>query len=683
MALPPNEHTTPYVRLRAAPLAVALFIVLLSFLPIANWIAEGHRARWYLSIADEFLNGTTIALGLGVVLAILSRKGVVPWRRGAMDGLVAEWDRRPVLFILAVSATALLLYLLVSLAILGGRPLNIDEVVQLFQARIYAGGHLTLPTFAYPEFFSSLHLVDTQGRVYSQFPAGGPAMLALGELVHAPWVVDPIFGAVGVVAFAVYARRAEPRPGTALAATLIFAFAPFAVFMSGSHMNHVTALAWIMIGMAAMAIVMTAEKPRPVIAALSGFGFGMAATIRPVDALAFALPAAAWFLVRALRDRRRWLDALPSAAGVALPLVALMLVNSGTTGAPLLFGYEVLWGDSHRLGFHAAPWGMSHTPVGGLELINIYFLQLQTYFLETPIPSLTAAIGALALSKRFGRFDRYLLTSAALLTGLYFSYWFDGFYLGPRFMYPLLAPLAIWTARFFPLMRQRFGVGFAYRTTVYTAACALLIAAIVDVPMRARQYSNGLSTMRWDADSAAARSGVQDALVLVRESWGAQLVSRLWALGVPRSETELLYWNIDACALEHAIGRLESTGTRGMAAYEAISPILHDSTYLIGSPVSPDTSEQYLPGSRYSPRCMARIVDDRAGFTLFAPLLLAQGGGNVYARDLHGRDTLLLSAYSHRPIYLLKPATSEIGEPPRFYPLSRDSLERAWRAADH
>ena len=45
------------------------------------------------------------------------------------------------------------------------------------------------------------------------------------------------------MAFGALARRAEPqRPGVALGAVLLFAFAPFAVWMSGSHMNHVPAL---------------------------------------------------------------------------------------------------------------------------------------------------------------------------------------------------------------------------------------------------------------------------------------------------------------------------------------------------------------------------------------------------------------------------------------------------------
>ncbi len=114
----------------------------------------------------------------------------------------------------------------------------------------------------------------------------------------------------------------------------------------------------------------------------------------------------------------------------------------------------------------------------------------------------------------------------------------------------------------------------------------------------------------------------------------------------------------------------------------ALRPLLADSARLVGSPVSPDTTEQYLPGSRYSAGCLARIAEDRTGFTLFTPLLLAHGGNNVYARDLHGRDTLLLQAYPNRTLYLLKPASAKIGEPPRFYPLSRDSLERAWRDPD-
>ena len=63
--------------------------------------------------------------------------------------------------------------------VFSGRPLLIDEMVQIIQARIFASGALWLPAPAHPEFTSSMHLIDG-GKLYGQFPAGGPAMLALG-----------------------------------------------------------------------------------------------------------------------------------------------------------------------------------------------------------------------------------------------------------------------------------------------------------------------------------------------------------------------------------------------------------------------------------------------------------------------------------------------------------------------
>ncbi|HET7551572.1 MAG TPA: hypothetical protein VFK04_09780 [Gemmatimonadaceae bacterium] len=659
--------------------AISVALALLGLLPIANWLPGGHSAGWYGATLDGWLSGSAIAVGVGVVLAIFSRRLRFLWRDDAFGAATGYWTRRAATVISILAAASLALYVWVALGMFDGRPLLIDEVVQSYQAQILASGRLSLPAFAHPEFFSSMHLVDMQGRVYSQFPVGGPAMLMLGVLVHAPWLVNPVFGVLAVVAFAVYVRTTEPRQGNALGATAIFAFAPFVAIMSGSYMNHVTSMAWIMVAVAALASVIVSDEPRPGLAFLCGLGFGMAATIRPVDAFAFALPAGLWCLVRSIRDRRRWRDAFAAAAGVAIPATALMWVNMRTTGGPLLFGYEVLWGESHRLGFHSAPWGMAHTPARGIELINLYFLELQTYFLQTPVPSLLPAIGAIALSRRLDRFDRYMLTSSALVVGLYFAYWHNGFYLGPRFMYPLMPVLAIWTARFFPLVKERTASGFAYRATIYAAICAVVIALVVNMPTVAKRYSNGLLTMRWNADSAAAAAGIDKSLILVRESWGAQLVSRLWAMGVPRSETELIYRRTDACKLDTRIDSLERSGIRGGAAVESFYTLLGDSARLRGSPLSPDSTEQLLPGSSYTRRCIARINDDRAGFTLFTPLLLAHGGGNVYARDLHGRDTLLLQAYPNRKLYLLKPASAKIGEPPRFYPLSRDSLERAWR----
>jgi hypothetical protein len=448
--------------------------------------------------------------------------------------------------------------------------------------------------------------------------------------------------------------------------------------MSGSHMNHVPTLMWLLIGMAALARVMTSPQPAPGYALVNGLALGCAATIRPVDALAFALPAGVWYLANSLGNRARWREVIAAAAGVAIPLCAMMWVNTETTGSPLLFGYQVLWGHSHDLGFHRAPWGVAHTPARGLALVNLYFLRLQTYLYESPIPSLVPFLGALYLTRRVDRFDRYLLTCGVLLVGLYFAYWHDGFLFGPRFVFPLLPLLTLWTARFPALVRERIGSGIGHRTTCYGIAVGGVMAVLVSIPARAREYAHSFVPMRLDYLAAARRAHVDNALIFVRESWGTQLMARMWSLGVPRSETELLYGKVDACVLEQRLTDLEAAGTRNSAALAVLLPLLADSARTVKSPYSLDVTERYLPGTAYTPTCVQRLTEDRIGFTLLAPLLAVDWGTNVYARDMHQRNLVLVRQYPNRPLYLLRPPTNATGALPQLYPLRRDSLQVAW-----
>ena len=167
------------------------------------------------------------------------------------------------------------------------------------------------------------------------------------------------------------------------------------VFMSGSQMNHVPTLLGVCAALCAIERATAPGAPlrrRSLYALACGLALGFAATVRPVDAVAFALPVALWLVWRAVRDGRELTPLIASGIGVAIPVAWMLWFNARTTGAPLLFGYEALWGKGHELGFHAAPWGVAHTPARGLELVSLYFLRMQTYLFETPVPSLVAAI---------------------------------------------------------------------------------------------------------------------------------------------------------------------------------------------------------------------------------------------------------------------------------------------------
>ncbi len=673
-----SQDTRGAVAARAA----GLFLACLGFLPIVNWIPAGRTADWYGPVMQGFLSGGAIAIGVGLILAIASRRmpGIWPARWSLPAGAAGPDGR----FIAIAAVVAFIAYAAVSMLVFDRRPLHIDEIVQAFQARIFAGGRLWLPSGPHPDFTTAMHVIAADGRTYGQFPPGGPAMLAVGELAGLGWLVMPALGAAAVALFGLALPALEPSRATRRGAVVLLALSPFMAFMSGTWMNHTATLAFLMLGSWGLVTGLAAEKPSPLRAFLGGLGFGAAATVRPTDAIAFALPAAAWYLWRSVRDRRRVVDMLASGAGVAIPIALLLWANWRTTGSPLLFAYQVAWGRDVGLGFHAVPWGEPHTPARGLELLSLYFLRLQTYLFELPLPSLLPAAAALLLSRRASPGDRYLLVASALLVGLYFAYWHDGFYLGPRFMFALLPVLALWTARLPGVMRDRFGDGLPLRTTVYAGLVAIVMGVTMLLPSRTLQYRTGLRTMRWNADSAAEAAGVRNAIVFVRESWGAEIMARLWAAGVSRSDAEGIYRTVDACELSEALDERElglkvDPAAAAVAFRTRIARARADSSRLralllvTAGELQPDTTMRYLPGSAYTDRCRKRLREMHGGFTVFPPLLLARGNGNTYVRDLHEWNGPILAQYPGAPVYVLTQGKG-MEDLPAYLPASRDSV---------
>jgi hypothetical protein len=116
-----------------------------------------------------------------------------------------------------------------------------------------------------------------------------------------------------------------------------------------------------------------------------------------------------------------------------------------TTGAPLLFGYEALWGRDTSSGFTRHPGGVAHTPARGFELVSLYFFDCRTYLFETPVPSLVAATRvAAAWYLGCGASTVCCSAGSALLVRCISRTGTTGFYLGPRFYVCLLPALALW-----------------------------------------------------------------------------------------------------------------------------------------------------------------------------------------------------------------------------------------------
>ncbi len=651
-----------------ARLVVAALLVL-SLLPVPNWFPSERSVPWYPFVVQQWLVGAAWIGTAAVALGLLSRRKPGLWRDGSLARALASFDPIHPRALGLIVGGATLGYLAVAAGVFERRPLLIDEVVQVFQARTYAMGRLWLPVDPDPAFRSTLNLVEDQGRWFSHFPPGWALLLTLGELIGAPWVVGPVVGGLTVWMWGLILRRIEPSPSVRAGALLIAAFAPFTVFVAASHMNHGPALFWILAAVAGWLAFM--KRPRRLTGVMVGLAIGMAAITRPAEAAAFGLPAALWGLWWA-KSRGRFAPLAWIVLGVVPPLVFLGLVNGATTGSFLTSGYQLLWGPNVGLGFHPAPYGPPHTPGRGFELVALYLLRLNTFLLEAPIPGLLMAGVALGLSGPLRPADRYFLGSALALLLVYFAYWHDGFFLGPRFVYPLVPILALWTARLPSVIAGRFGTGLAHRATGYAMALALAGTLATGLPARLGGTSALAPGMRFDADGAAALAGIRDAVILVRESWGSQLLARMWALGISKPASERYYRHIDACRLDRALAEQErSVGGTGPVE-SVLGPLMADSAGLVRSPFSPDSSERFLPGAPYAPGCLARVNEDRQGTAILAPFLLSRRPDLWFVRDLQERNRVILAAHPTASVYLLYQTP---GAPnPVIVPASRDSI---------
>jgi hypothetical protein len=645
-------------------------LLVLSLIPLVEWIPDDLAAPWYGDVMASWAQGLAIVLAAALAAGYLSRRSSGLWREGAISDGLAKVDPTQARALIVVSLIGFRVYASIARLAFGAKPLLIDEIVELIQARTYAHGRLWIPIDPDPAFRSALHVVEYGGKWFGHFPPGWPALLALGDLIRAPWLIGPAAGALSVVAFGLVLRRVDEPPSVRGGALLLFALAPFPAFLAGSHMNHTPVLMWVLFGLAGL--VRLIERPRIGLALATGLAFGLAAITRPADALAFALPAGLWLLADAARTRR-WTGLLGVVLGGLVPLLVMLAINRATTGSAFVSGYQLLWGKNVSIGFHPAPWGPDHTPVRGLELINLYLLRLNSFLFDTPFPALLPAALGLMLARRLGSLDRLLLAGGGVLLVLYWAYWHDGFYLGPRFVHLLIPLLVLWTARLPRLIGEVTRSELGRRTAAYALGFGCLGALAFGIPARWAIYSVGQPIMRFDPDRAARAAGVKDAVVLVQESWGAQLLARLWALGFPKPEAERYYRNIDGCVLEEGLTRYEEAGGKpGPAAAVSLRPLLADSAKLVKSPFSPDPSQRFLQGARYTPRCISRVNEDRASFALLAPLWLSRRSDLFFARNLHERNASLLASRPEKNVYLLRQAK---GDPePRYVRLSRDSI---------
>ncbi|MHC4997220.1 MAG: hypothetical protein ACYTGQ_19460, partial [Planctomycetota bacterium] len=122
-----------------------------------------------------------------------------------------------------------------------------DEVSYLFQARYFAAGMLSMPAPPVIPAFDVDLMAFEPHRWFSPVPPGWSAMLAVGVLFGAPWLVNPLLAGLNVLLTSALITREYDRRTSRLV-VLLLCCSPWHVFMAMNFMNHTFAFTCLLVG---------------------------------------------------------------------------------------------------------------------------------------------------------------------------------------------------------------------------------------------------------------------------------------------------------------------------------------------------------------------------------------------------------------------------------------------------
>jgi 4-amino-4-deoxy-L-arabinose transferase-like glycosyltransferase len=576
---------------------------------------------------------------------------------------------RPVVFGVIVAAAATGLSLFFARFAFEKSASTPDEIAQLWQAKILMHGHLSLPVDPNREFFGLETVVDV-GRWYSQFPIGGPLAMVPGALVGAPWLVNPVLLGAATLLLYWFARRAYGEmQGRAIAA--LFVAAPMVLILAGTWMNHVPVLCLTAAALALLVAWDGATSPTRSLwlAVAIGGVLGLIATIRPLDAVAVALAVGLFQVSVAWTRPAKWRDVPGQIGGGILGAMPLLVANHATTGSMWRFGYDVLWGAGHRMGFHADPYGNTHTLAHGLDLTTSYLGELNVFLLAWPVPAMLILIVALFAMRRLSRWDGLMLAVVGMQLAAYTAYWGEGEFLGPRFLYTAMPALVVLVARTPFVLAERFDRRMLRGTVGAIFACLAIAWLIPRLPFSvlglAAQARSARQTLKVDIAGAVKEANAHHALVFLREPFTMRLARRLWGIGMTRSDAAQLIARSDACSILTALRRVEDDSvaldTRAARVRAAVIPLPRSrEPEQQGSSAGPQV--RLASRASLTPECQAELDGDRKwGGAPFGPALPLEeigadgriGGDVVYAADLGARNEALRARFGDRRWYRL------------------------------
>jgi hypothetical protein len=438
-----------------------------------SFCLDWHPWRALLAFSPWSLIVLTMVVGLYAVID-----------RGAGDGPIYKTAlrildapaRRWVLF---CGASTALGALLLAYGPLEAVPHVPDDIAYLWQARTFAQGKLYMPSHDLPEFFHLLFMVN-DGRWYSLFQPGWPALLSLAVFPGLEFALNPILGGLATMLVYPIGRRVFSERVSKLGMLLI-TVSPMHLAISATLLAHTLAL--VLTELAILATLRIIEKNRLADALILGGSLGFLFTTRALNSIATLAVVSIPLIVYLVRGR---VSIWKLAAGVPLAMVFLGLqlgYNKALTGEALYWPQDRYFDISEpKKGCHSLGFGTSvgcpvvhperYFPDGftPLDAVGVFHERMGTFLVTLfGFQMIFLFLGASFFSDRGGWRKLFLLSTFLSLLIAYFFWYFHG--LWGRYYYESAFAIFLLIAAGMTTTHQgltRFGErrgGFARRAT--------------------------------------------------------------------------------------------------------------------------------------------------------------------------------------------------------------------------
>ncbi len=246
-------------------------------------------------------------------------------------------------YIIIGAVILVLLMLFIQFKYLAGMPVSTDEFSYLFQANIFKNFRLYAPAPESPEFYQFENIIINDGKWYSKYTAGFPALLTFGVAVGLPWIVNPLLAILAAYFIFRISDMLFDRKTAYLSLFTAF-LSPFFLFNGAASFQPHISVACALLGSACFYFMTIKQRDfKWHYAVFSGVLFTMGASIRPIDSalwgISFFLLSIYLLFVR--KDRKvlfvRFLAVLMTAlVGVFL----ILCMNKVYTGQLTKFAFH-------------------------------------------------------------------------------------------------------------------------------------------------------------------------------------------------------------------------------------------------------------------------------------------------------------------------------------------------------